>query len=153
LPQVSVDESSEYMLLNMMAFERLHAGAGNGVTAYVAFLDSIIDKADDVALLSSKGIIQSAIGNDKAVTKLFNTISRDIVIEPGCALDAVMREVSSYYRNNCRRVLNGWWINLVDKYFQNPWTIISLLAAVVLLTLAVLQTVYTMLAFYEHKDD
>ncbi|KAK1661993.1 hypothetical protein QYE76_050152 [Lolium multiflorum] len=153
LPQVSMHDSIEVMLLNMMAFERLHVGAGHGVTAYVAFLYNIIDKVSDVALLRSKGIIQSAIGSDKAMAILFNRISRDTVIEPGSALDAVQREVSGYYRNNCRRVLNGWWINLVDKYFQNPWTIISLLAAVVLVTLAVLQTVYTMLSFYEHQDN
>lgn len=153
LPQVCVDDSTEYMLLNMMAFERLHVGAGHGVTAFVAFLDNLIDKANDVALLKSKGIIQDAIGSDAAVAKLFNSISRDTVIEPGSAFEAVHCEVTGYYRNNCRRVLNGWWINLVDKYFQNPWTTISLLAAVVLLTLAVLQTVYTMLSFYEHRDN
>uniref|UniRef100_M8CD91 Uncharacterized protein n=1 Tax=Aegilops tauschii TaxID=37682 RepID=M8CD91_AEGTA len=73
MPTVSVDDSTEYMFLNMMAFERLHAGAGNDVTGYVFFMDNIIDSAKDVALLSSKGIIQNAIGSDQAVAKLFNT--------------------------------------------------------------------------------
>uniref|UniRef100_M8BT24 Uncharacterized protein n=1 Tax=Aegilops tauschii TaxID=37682 RepID=M8BT24_AEGTA len=67
MPTVSVDDSTEYMFLNMMAFERLHAGAGNDVTGYVFFMDNIIDSAKDVALLSSKGIIQNAIGSDQAV--------------------------------------------------------------------------------------
>ncbi|EMS51501.1 hypothetical protein TRIUR3_11332 [Triticum urartu] len=92
MPTVSVDDSTEYMFLNMMAFERLHAGAGNDVTGYVFFMDNIIDSAKDVALLSSKGIIQNAIGSDQAVAKLFNTISRDVVLEPNSALDAVQRQ-------------------------------------------------------------
>jgi hypothetical protein len=59
MPAVSIDDSTEYMLLNMMAFEKLHVGAGNDVTAYVFFMDTIIHSAKDVALLSRWGIIQN----------------------------------------------------------------------------------------------
>ena len=118
MPTVPVDDSTEYMFLNMMAFERLHVGAGNDVTAYVFFMDNIIDSAKDVALLRSRGIIQNAVGSDKAVAKLFNSISRDVVLEPDSALDAVQRQVNGYFKQPwnmwrancwtcpCRRVLS-----------------------------------------------
>uniref|UniRef100_A0A8R7RA15 Uncharacterized protein n=1 Tax=Triticum urartu TaxID=4572 RepID=A0A8R7RA15_TRIUA len=142
MPTVSVDDSTEYMFLNMMAFERLHAGAGNDVTGYVFFMDNIIDSAKDVALLSSKGIIQNAIGSDQAVAKLFNTISRDVVLEPNSALDAVQRQ------GLLRQPWNMWRANLIHTYFRSPWAFLFLAAAVFLLGMTVMQTVYTVLQFY-----
>ena len=109
MPAVSVDDSTEYMFLNLMAFERLHVGAGNDVTAYIFFMDNIIDSAKDVALLSTSGIIQNAIGSDKAVAQLFNSISKDVVLEPHSSLDAVQREVNAY----CGKPWNLWRANLV----------------------------------------
>jgi Plant protein of unknown function len=56
LPVIVVDDATEYVFLNLMAFERLHVGAGNEVTSYVFFMDNIIDSAKDVSLLTSKGM-------------------------------------------------------------------------------------------------
>ncbi|KAK3120360.1 hypothetical protein QOZ80_9AG0686320 [Eleusine coracana subsp. coracana] len=148
MPAVSVDDSTEYMLLNMMAFERLHVGAGNDVTAYVFFMDNIIDSAKDVALLSSSGIIQNAVGSDKAVAKLFNSISKDVVLEPESPLDAVHRQVNAY----CRKPWNMWRANLIHTYFRSPWAFLSLLAAVFLLVMTIMQTVYTVMPYYKPSD-
>ncbi|VAH07272.1 unnamed protein product [Triticum turgidum subsp. durum] len=149
MPTVPVDDSTEYMFLNMMAFERLHVGAGNDVTAYVFFMDNIIDSAKDVALLSSKGIIQNAVGSDKAVAKLFNSISRDVVLEPDSALDAVQRQVNGYFR----QPWNMWRANLIHTYFRSPWAFLSLAAAVFLLVMTIMQTVYTVLPFYNRDSN
>jgi hypothetical protein len=145
MPAVAVDDSTEYMLLNMMAFERLHAGAGSDVAAYVFFMTNIVDSARDVALLSSEGIIQNAIGSDKAVAKLFNGLSRDMVLEPDGALCEVRRQVNGYLR----RPWSRWRANH-RAYFRSPWAFLSLVAAVFLLVImATLQTVYTVLQFYQ----
>ncbi|XP_040385796.1 UPF0481 protein At3g47200-like [Oryza brachyantha] len=145
LPLLVVDDSTEYTLLNLMAFERLHAGAGNDVTSYVFFMDNLIDSARDVALLTSKGIIQNAVGSDKAVAALFNGLSRDVPLGTGGELDAVQRAVNTY----CRKPCHVWRANLVHTYFRSPWAFMSLAAAVFLLALTVTQTVYTVLPFYK----
>ncbi|CAO2141931.1 unnamed protein product [Urochloa humidicola] len=145
MPAISVDDSTEYMFLNMMAFERLHVGAGNDVTAYIFFMDNIIDTAKDVALLSTSGIIQNAVGSNKAVAQMFNSISKDVVLEPAGALDAVHREVNAYYR----KTWNMWRANLIHTYFQSPWAFMSLAAAVILLVMTIMQTVYTVLSYYQ----
>nr|CAB3489957.1 unnamed protein product [Digitaria exilis] len=144
-PAITVDDSTEHMFLNMMAFERLHVGAGNDVTAYVFFMDNIIDSAKDVALLSSNGIIQNAVGSDKAVAELFHSINKDVVLEEDNALDAVHREVNAY----CRKPWNQWRANLIHTYFQSPWAFMSLAAAVFLLVMTTMQIVYTVLGFYQ----
>ncbi|RWW35060.1 hypothetical protein GW17_00000161 [Ensete ventricosum] len=144
LPVIVVDDATEYMFLNLMAFERLHFGAGNEITSYVFFMDNIVDSAKDVSLLNSKEIIQNAVGSDKAVAKLFNRLSKDVVLDPESSLDDVHRKVNNY----CRKDINMWRANLIHTYFRSPWAVLSLAAAIFLLVLTVLQTVYTIIPFY-----
>jgi len=136
------------MLLNLMAFERLHAGAGNDVTAYVFFMDNMVGTARDAALLTARRVVHSAVGGDRAVARLFNGLSRDAVLEPRSALDGVHREVSAY----CRKRWNRWRANLVHTYFRSPWSFLSLAAAVFLLAMTILQTVYTVLPYYSNNN-
>ena len=41
-----------------------------------------------------------------------------------------------------------WRANLIHTYFRSPWAFLSLAAAVFLLGMTVMQTVYTVLQFY-----
>ncbi|KVH87574.1 UPF0481 protein At3g47200-like [Cynara cardunculus var. scolymus] len=139
LPPVMVDDATESLFLNLIAFERLHVGAGNEVTSYIFFMDNIIDHANDVNLLHSQGIIQNAIGSNKAVAKLFNSLSKDITLEPESELDIVHNQVHNY----CKKPWNEWRANLIHTYFRSPWAILSVFAAVLLFALTIVQTVYT----------
>ncbi|XP_031490589.1 UPF0481 protein At3g47200-like [Nymphaea colorata] len=144
LPRITVDDTAESMLLNLMAYERMHVGAGNEVSSYVSFMDTLIDSAKDVAMLQSKGIILNALGSDKAVAKLFNELSREVTIDPSSKLGEVHRRLGRYSTQKH----NMWRANLIHTYFRNPWAILSLVAAVVLLALTIAQTVYSALGYY-----
>lgn len=148
LPPVTVDDTSESMFLNLIAFERSHVGAGNQVTSYIFFMDNIIDSNKDVSLLHSSGIIQNAIGSDKAVAKLFNSLSKDITMDPDSSLDVVQNEVSDY----CQKPWNEWRANLIHTYFRNPWAILSVIAAIFLFALTIVQTVYSVLSYYTQSN-
>ncbi|KAF5449162.1 hypothetical protein F2P56_029639 [Juglans regia] len=141
LPLIVVDDATESIFLNLIAFERFHVGAGNEITSYISFMDNIIDNEMDVALLQSSEIIQNAIGSDKAVAKLFNSLSKDITLDPESSLDVVHKRVSGY----CKKRLNRWRANLIHTYFRNPWAILSLIAAIFLFALTIVQTIYTIL--------
>ncbi|QCE01480.1 hypothetical protein DEO72_LG7g2777 [Vigna unguiculata] len=145
LPTLVVDDTTEYMFLNLIAFERLHAEAGNDVTSYIFFMDTIIDSEMDVALLHRNGILVNALGSDKAVAKLFNSLSKDIAVDPHGVLDVVRMSMSNY----CKKPWNMWRANLIHTYFRNPWAIVSLVAAVFLFALTIVQTVYTIAQFYQ----
>ena len=108
VPALCVDDSTEYALLNMMAFERLHAGAGSDVAAYVFFMSNVLGSARDVALLRSEGVVQNAAaGSDKAVAQMFERMSKDVVFDPESAIDAVHRHVNAYCRR--WRPWRMWW--------------------------------------------
>ncbi|KAF7135600.1 hypothetical protein RHSIM_Rhsim08G0187500 [Rhododendron simsii] len=148
LPLIMVDDSTESMFLNLIAFERFHVGAGNAVTSYIFFMDNIIDSAKDVSLLHARGIIQNAIGSDKAVAKLFNSLSKDVTLDPDSNLDVVHKRVNKY----CKKRWNVWRANLIHTYFRNPWAILSVIAAVFLFALTIAQTIYTIYPYYHSND-
>ncbi|KAK8672761.1 hypothetical protein V6N13_111123 [Hibiscus sabdariffa] len=121
--------------------------AGNEVTSYIFFMDNIIDKGRDVALLHSSGIIQNALGSDKAMANLFNSLLKDITLKPDGSLDEVQTKVNKY----CKRAWNEWRANLIHTYFRNPWAILSLIAALLLFALTIAQTVYTIHPDYQES--
>lgn len=146
MPAIRVDDRTEKKFLNLMAFERLHPGAGNDVTAYVIFMDNIISSAKDVALLRSKNIIECGLGSDEEVAKLLNnTLNKGGVMSPSSRLHDVQRQVKAH----CGMRWNRWRANFFQRYLRNPWVFISLVAAIVLLVATLLQTVYTVLPFYK----
>ncbi|KAL4332727.1 hypothetical protein GQ457_07G003530 [Hibiscus cannabinus] len=146
LPHIIVDDATESLFLNLIAFERLHVGAGNEVTSYIFFMDNIIDSSKDVALLHSAGIIQNALGSDKAVAKMFNSLSEDITLDPENNLDEVRKMVNRY----CKKAWNEWRANLIHTYFRNPWAILSLIAVLFLFALTIVQTLYSILSVYKN---
>ncbi|KAF8009063.1 hypothetical protein BT93_J0143 [Corymbia citriodora subsp. variegata] len=143
-PMIVVDDTTESVYLNLIAFEHFHVGAGNEVTSYIFLMDNIIDNEvneQDVALLHAQGIIQNAIGSDKAVAKLFNSLCKDVTLEPNSSLDTLHTEV----RNYCRKTYYTWRATLCHTYFRSPWSILSVIAAILLFALTIIQTVYTIL--------
>ncbi|KAG5064510.1 hypothetical protein JHK85_005693 [Glycine max] len=54
LPTFVVGDTTEYMLLNLVAFQRLHVGASNEITSYVFFIGTVIDDGMDMAILHRK---------------------------------------------------------------------------------------------------
>ncbi|XP_058096157.1 UPF0481 protein At3g47200-like [Magnolia sinica] len=150
LLEIEVDDVTESKFLNIMAFEQLHADAGSEVSSYASFMDNIIDSERDVILLNGKKIIKNFVGTEKNIADLFNGLAFDVSIDPGCRIGEVGEvhgEVIAYCNNYClcfQQSLDELW----KTYFRSPWSCISLFAAIFLLCLAVIQTVYAVLAFY-----
>ncbi|XP_030524416.1 UPF0481 protein At3g47200-like [Rhodamnia argentea] len=143
LPMIVVDATSESVLLNLIAFERFHIGAGYEVTSYISLMAQIITDKRDVELLRTQGIIQHAIGSDEAVAELFHSLSKDVALDPGSSLKAVKGPLDEY----CKKRWIMWKANIVRTYFSNPWSILSLIAAVFALALTIIQTVYSALSY------
>ncbi|KAI3897147.1 hypothetical protein MKW92_010367 [Papaver armeniacum] len=146
LPVMVIDDITESTLLNLMAFERFHVGAGNEITSYVCFMDNIVDSLDDVKILRSAGVLHNAIGSDKAVAKLFNEMTKDVTPDPESRLEKIVQKQLDEY---CRSRWHEWRANLCHTYFKSPWALLSLLAAVLLLALTICQTFYTIYAYYK----
>ncbi|KAL2519681.1 Plant protein of unknown function (DUF247) [Abeliophyllum distichum] len=118
IPSITVDEETERLFLNMMAFERSHLGAGNEVTAYIFFMSSIIKSAEDAELLKQHGIIYNVTGSSQDVANLFRSLSKGITLDPETELDSVHIEVSNRLKNIFRKKWNECFSNLMNTLFQ-----------------------------------
>uniref|UniRef100_A0A6N2N5K7 Uncharacterized protein n=1 Tax=Salix viminalis TaxID=40686 RepID=A0A6N2N5K7_SALVM len=69
IPPIIIDESTESLLLNLVAYESAAAlDQRLWVSSYILFMDSLIDDAEDVKEMRSNGIIINYLGADQNVT-------------------------------------------------------------------------------------
>lgn len=152
LPRITVDDTSRSLLLNLMAFERLHVGAGTNevtseVTSYVFFMDRLIDSAKDVSLLHWNKIIENVLGSDEDVAGLFNSLSTNSCLRGSGHVFELQDEVAEHSRKPGRR----WLAYAKHNYFTNPWITLSIIAAILIFALTMVQTVYAVLGYYRKK--
>ena len=100
LPQIVIDDTTESTFLNLIAFERCHDGAGNAITSYVCFMDSLVDSGRDINLLQSKKIVWNVMGSNKAAANLFNTTSKDLTIDPNSEQSKVHCNINYYCKKS-----------------------------------------------------
>ncbi|KAG0485995.1 hypothetical protein HPP92_008090 [Vanilla planifolia] len=141
LPQITVDDSTEFEILNMVALEHLHAASGSEVSSFVVFMDALLDSGKDVQLLHRHGVIHNGLGSDKDVAKLFSSMGREVIVSHGGSLGWVQLQAENY----CRRSWNRWRALLMHQYFRNPWSSISVFAATLIILLTIVSTIFSIL--------
>ncbi|KAG5252734.1 UPF0481 protein [Salix suchowensis] len=139
LPSLTIDVSTKPMLLNLVAYETSAALDQLSVTSYICFMDSLIDDADDVKELRSKGIIVNYHGSDQQVADLFNNMGSSLEPDTSVYSD-VKREINKH----CKSTLKKWLAEWQQTYFHSPWAFIAFAAAAVGLALTATQAYYTM---------
>lgn len=137
LPSITIDESTRSMLFNLVAFETSAALNPLWVTSYICFMDSLIDDADDVKELRSKGIIINFHGPDQQVADLFNHMGS--FLEPDTS---VYNDVKREINEQCESIVKKWVAQWQQTYFQSPWAFIAVAAATAGLALTATQTYY-----------
>nr|XP_027116914.1 UPF0481 protein At3g47200-like [Coffea arabica]XP_027116916.1 UPF0481 protein At3g47200-like [Coffea arabica] len=129
IPPLFVDDHTESIFRNLIAYEQYMSKpfeTRRYVTDYISFMDLLIDSPSDVEKLRNSDIIRHGLGNDKAVSVVFNKLSSGVSNEVPFCYDEIFVEMEKYYRY---RILRAY---LMQKYFHTPWSIISRLAAIVM---------------------
>ncbi|OEL25055.1 hypothetical protein BAE44_0013927 [Dichanthelium oligosanthes] len=148
MPEVMLDDSIEYRYHNVMAFEALHGGTDNHVTAFVLFMRDMIDSAADVALLGRKWTLKHDLaGGDAAVVRLFERLARDVAKIGKSRLCGIRKEVEIYCDDNWRVFIFKSWSKLKNTYLTSPWTFIALVVSVFFLATDAIQTVYAIMSY------
>ncbi|KAF8401321.1 hypothetical protein HHK36_012255 [Tetracentron sinense] len=148
IPPLVIHDSTKSIFLNLMAFEQCYSHCSNHVTSYIRFMDGIINSSRDVGYLLDKGIIDHGLGSEEEVAFLFNTLCKDIAFDINdCYLSSVYADVNRYFD----RKWHWWEASLMHQYLSNPWAILSLLAAILLLVFTLTQTFYTVFSYYKIK--
>ncbi|KAK1317827.1 hypothetical protein QJS10_CPA05g00249 [Acorus calamus] len=83
--------------------------------------------------------------DEEELAQVFSLMCREVCyINENNRVLEIYREVNKY----CDLRRNRWRAMLVRNYFNSPWSFISVMGAVVLLILTLLQTFYTMFGYY-----
>ena len=143
IPKRFVSEQSEYFFRNLIAFEQCDRSFDYKMASYAKLLDDLINTSQDVDFLKNKGILDLYLSAEEAAN-FFNRLYRDNVVGANFLYSKLYDDVNAY----CSRRRNKWRASLKRNYFHNPWTSLSVLAAIVILVLTFLQTFYSMVAYY-----
>ncbi|KAK7367570.1 hypothetical protein VNO80_09585 [Phaseolus coccineus] len=145
IPRLLIHDGTKSLFLNLIAFEQCHLDCNKDITSYFIFMDNLINSPEDVGYLHYRGIIEHWLGSDAEVANLFNRLCQEVVFDDDNSyLSPLSEDVNRYYNHRW----NTWCASLRHNYFSNPWAIISLVAAIVLLILTLAQTYYSIYGYY-----
>ncbi|KAK9163830.1 hypothetical protein Syun_004732 [Stephania yunnanensis] len=149
IPRILIHDGTKSLFLNLIAFEQCHLDCTNDITSYLIFMDNLINSPEDVCYLHYHGIIEHWMGNDGEVADLFNRLCQEVVFDMNESyLSQLSAQVNRYYNYRW----NAWRASLKHNYFNNPWAIVSFVAAVVLLMLTLAQTFYSVYGYYNPRS-
>ncbi|KAK3005398.1 hypothetical protein RJ639_016931 [Escallonia herrerae] len=139
IPKLCIFYDTETLLRNLIAFEQLCPDIKlRHITSYAFLMDTLIDTKEDVHLLETAGVIENNLGSGEDASDLFNNLCKNVVLGDFFFFFSQWKQVDDYYNQPWPKVLSL----LRRNYFSNPWTGISVIAALILFALTVVQTVY-----------
>ncbi|GMP51027.1 hypothetical protein CsSME_00017417 [Camellia sinensis var. sinensis] len=141
IPPLLIHGSTRSTFLNLMAFEQCYPDCGRHITSYVSFMDGLIDSSKDVEHLVVKGIISHHLGSDEDVATLINNLRKEMTFYTNKNMSDISEELNKHYKQKLRT----WTTTLKREYLKDPWKIISLVVAGLLILLTAVQAAYSML--------
>jgi hypothetical protein len=150
IPPLGIEDRTESVFRNLIAYEQYDAHNDHKyITDYVIFMDYLINSPGDVELLRRRGIIENWLGDDEVVSTMFNKLGESVCSSLGP--DFYYSEIFQRVDYHWGKQRNVWMAKLWHNYFNSPWTLISVLAAALLLLLTLTQTIFSVLSYRPTK--
>ncbi|CAN6540283.1 unnamed protein product [Malus baccata var. baccata] len=139
IPNLKIDDNTELVLRNLIAFEQCHCDC-NYFIDYITLMDKLVNTPDDVELLVKNEIVENMLGDNNEVSTLINSLGKGVGVGTRrFYFAALLKDLNEYYK----KPWNKWKADLKQKYFNSPWTTISVIAATVIIILTLIQTVWS----------
>ncbi|KAM7490192.1 hypothetical protein LguiA_033113 [Lonicera macranthoides] len=149
IPVIEQNLLTESRFRNMIASEQCRRDKPKRVSAYIFVLANLLRSHKDMVLLSNSGIIKHPLCDNQQVISLFKNLATGFLIDgEDSYFWGIYLEMHAYSRSNWHQWKGSWfkWKRLLrEDYFSSPWSIISFIAAFILLILTVIQTTYTIM--------
>ena len=146
IPKLILSDETEFTLRNSLAFEQCHCKE-NYVNDYVIIMSRLVSSFRDINLLVDGEIVENRLSNNREGSDLLNKLADGAMLDQNKFYFAGLSDqLNKYYNGSWHK----WKANLKQNYFRTPWAIISVLAAIFLFILTIMQTLYSALQVY-HK--
>ncbi|CAH9112304.1 unnamed protein product [Cuscuta epithymum] len=144
MPLLALEDTMCAFLLNCVAFEQCHQGGDKLVSDYACFLVCLIESQEDVDILCEAKVLHNHLATAGDAAAFVGKLSMGAVAAVDDSyLRVVCDGVNHRYDNN----LHIYWAEVMHQYFSSPWSLMSLLAAIFLLFLTLVQTIFTVWDF------
>lgn len=144
IPLITINEVTIAALSNCVAWEQCRPHTFGCFSAYVAFMNCLINSDRDVTFLCNDGIITSFTHDDQQIAQTFKELGGKVAYNiRDCYLSKQFEEVEAYYGSN--------WATLKRTYFTSPWSFISVATAALLLGFTAIQTIMAILSYMDHS--
>eukprot|EP00258_Populus_trichocarpa_P000085 XP_002297786.3 UPF0481 protein At3g47200 [Populus trichocarpa] len=137
IPCLKIVDSTETLFRNVQAFEQCHSDSGY-IGNYITMINLVVQASKDTEILARKGITENWLRDNDALLSLLHNLSKENFVDTD---DFYFSDVVEHLNKYYSRRRHKWKAALEQKYFDNPWTIISVIAAGILLLLTVIQAV------------
>ncbi|KAL5559730.1 hypothetical protein UlMin_035941 [Ulmus minor] len=135
LPVVDLDENSEVVLRNLVAYEASISPEAMVFTRYTELMNGIIDSEEDVRILRKCGIVLNRLKSDQEVANLWNGLTKSVSITKVWILDKAIEDTNCYYSMS-------WKVKMKEKVkrcLSSSWPMLAFIAANLLLLLSAVQ--------------
>ncbi|KAJ7960492.1 hypothetical protein O6P43_020926 [Quillaja saponaria] len=140
IPQLVVDDHTDTLFRNILAFEQFHCPDKSYILDYIGTMDFLINTAQDVEILVQKGIMVNWLGDHDAAANLFNNLLENIIYANlNVHYLQLYEDLNAFYNNP----FNKGIATLKRDYCNTPWKKVATVAAIFLLLLTVVQTIFS----------
>ncbi|XP_039166192.1 UPF0481 protein At3g47200 [Eucalyptus grandis] len=142
IPKLNIYFGADVLFRNLIGFEKCNHHE-NYINDYIIFIGLLVHSPADVEMLVEEGIIGISTWDSKEVFGLIKSLVKGARFLPeDFYFSGLCAELNEYYRIPWHR----WKATLKRDYFNSPWSIISVVAAIVLLLLTLVQTVFSVIS-------
>ena len=143
IPPLVIDTDNMSILRNLVAYEQFYPNFSKefdkSFTAYVEFMDFIVNTPADVALLHKRGIIRHFLGSDKNAAIFFNDLNREVYVKPDHYLAPLYEDVYNFMQKRRHK----WHATLIHNHCNSPWAVLGIVVGGILLVFTLLQTIFS----------
>lgn len=144
IPPITINEVTIAALRNCVAWEQCRPHTFGCFSAYVAFMNCLINSDIEVTFLCNDAIITSFTHDDQQIAQTFKELGGKVAYNiRDCYLSKQFEEVEAYYGSN--------WATLKRTYFKSPWSFISVATVALLLGFTAIQTIMAILSYMDHS--
>ncbi|XP_044501178.1 UPF0481 protein At3g47200-like [Mangifera indica] len=141
IPPLLLQDPTESLFRNLIAFEQCHC-SDSYINDYVTIIHDLANTPKDIELLVEKKIIKNLLPDKEGASTLLNKLITGVSTDPCNFYFSTLCEEMENYR---AKSYNQWRAILVQNYFSTPWATLSVVAAVFVILLTVIQAVFSVL--------
>ncbi|XP_022775505.1 UPF0481 protein At3g47200-like [Durio zibethinus] len=134
IPSLLIQETTETILRNLIAYEQCLPNCPPIFTCYAKLLDNLIDTTNDMEILCKREILDNWLSPEDS-TQFFNKLYNDTYIK-----EFFYSQLCDDLNRHCKWWWPRWRAYYVQNYFTKPWAIAAQIYAVIMFFLTVWQT-------------